>query len=133
MNRDEQMDENRTLFLAAGFVCLGSLAVACLAMRSVILLIHARWTAWLLPAVVTLIPLAMTFIILYCSAWHREFSKARRVVSMILSSCIIFSVDLLVMVVVVAAGCLMIGLGRAMEGIEAPIFGRSGTALVDGA
>ena len=46
--------------------------------------------------VYALLPLSVTFIILYRSCWHQELSKAKRAMSSLLISCVILGGVLLV-------------------------------------
>lgn len=116
MSDNEQMDEKAPLFLMAGIASLLCLPVVYLATRPLIWLLQARWAVWPLFTLWTFIPVSVAFVVLYRSDWHREWPRVRRIFSMILSSCIIFGVDLLVLGFLVAIGCLMLGLGRVMGG-----------------
>jgi len=116
MSRNEPINENGTLFFMAGLVCLACLPVIYFATRLVVWWVHMPWVPWLLVFLFILIPLAVTFIILYSSAWHQEWPRARRIVSAGLSSCMIFGVDLFVVALLVIMGCLIIGLTRVMGG-----------------
>ena len=115
MSRNEPLEENGLLFYIAGLVCLLCFPIIFVATRPVVWL-NLAWTQWPLLALFTIVPLSVTFIILYCSTWHEERSKIRRVVSAAFSSCVIFGVDLFVVILLVAAGCLVVGLGRSMGG-----------------
>lgn len=115
MSRNEPLNENRPLFLIAGLVCLVCFPIIYLATRPLVWL-HMVWPGWLLLALFTMVPLSVVFIILYYSTWHEERPKIRRVVSAVLSSCVIFGVDLCVVILLVIMGCLIAGLGRSMGG-----------------
>lgn len=112
MSRNGQMDERMPLFLTASLACLFCAPVIYLATRPVAWLFHAQWIAWLLLGLFVLVPLAVTFIILYQSGWHVERPKFRRIVSTIFSSCVIFGVDLLAVGVLIAVVCVFSGLVR---------------------
>lgn len=112
MSRNGQMDEKMPLFLTAGLACLFCVPVIYLATRPVVWLLHAQWLAWVLVGLFILVPLSVTFIILYRSGWHEERPRFRRIISIIFSSCVIFGVDLLAVGVVLAAACLLSGLVR---------------------
>lgn len=116
MSRNGQMDENMPLFLVAGLACLFCTPVIYLATRPVVWLSHAGWVPWLLLGLFILVPLSVTFIILYGSGWHEERPRFRRILSTIFSSCVIFGVDLLAVGMLVAAACLITGLARAVGG-----------------
>jgi hypothetical protein len=116
MSRNEPMNENGPLLVMAGLACLMCLPIIYLATRPVIWWLHVSWIAWPLLALFTIIPLSVTFIILYWSAWHQEWPKLRRIVSAAMSSCVIFGVDLFLVVILIVAGGLVVGLGRAMGG-----------------
>jgi hypothetical protein len=112
MSRNGSMDENMPLFLTAGLACLFCVPVIYLAPRPVVWLLHAQWIAWVLMGLFVLVPLSVTFIILYRSGWHEERPRFRRIFSMIFSSCVILAVDLFAVGAVVAAACLLSGLVR---------------------
>lgn len=116
MSNNEPMDKNVPPFFMAGLACLLCLPVMYLATRPLLWLLHERWTEWLLLTLFIAGPLTVTFIILYRSTWHQEFTRARRVLSMILSSCIIYGVDLLLLGFVITLGCVIFGLGRVLGG-----------------
>ena len=116
MSRNEPFNENGLLFLIAGLACLMCLPIVYLATRPVIWWLHVSWVEWLLLALFTILPLSVTFIILYWSAWHQEWSKIRRIASVTLSSCVIFGLDLFLVVLFMIAGGLVAGLARAMGG-----------------
>jgi hypothetical protein len=97
----------------AGLLCLSAIY---LATRPLLLLLHTQWAVWPLLALFTLGPISVTFAVLYRSPWHQESPRVRRVISVILSSCVIFSVDLVAVGVLVLVGCLVIGLARSMGG-----------------
>jgi len=115
MSRNEPLNENGPLFFIAGLVCLGCFPIIYLTTRPVVWL-HMAWTEWLLQALFTMVPLSVTFIILYYSTWHEERPKIRRIASAVLSSCVIFGVDLFVVILLAVGGCLIVGLGRVMGG-----------------
>jgi hypothetical protein len=114
MDDNEIMDGKAPPYLIAGLVCLLCLPVIYLATRPLIWLLHARWVVWPLFTLWTLVPIAAAFVVLYRSTWHRDWPKNQRFFSMIFSSCVIFGVDLLLVVMLLAAGCLIAGLTRVM-------------------
>ena len=116
MSRNEPFNENGPLFLMAGLASLMCLPIIYLATRPVIWWFHVSWVEWLLLALFTVLPLSVAFIILYSSAWHQEWPKIKRIVSVALSSCVIFGVDLFLVILLMIIGGLVAGLGRAMGG-----------------
>ncbi|HTR42824.1 MAG TPA: hypothetical protein VMH87_14520 [Pseudomonadales bacterium] len=116
MSRNEPFNENGPLFLIAGLACLVCLPIIYLATRLVIWWLHVSGVEWLLLALFIILPLSVTFIILYSSAWHREWPKMKRVLSAALSSCFIFGIDLFIIILLIVMGGLVAGLGRAMGG-----------------
>jgi hypothetical protein len=117
MDDHEITDGKMPPFLIAGLGCLFCLPVIYLTTRPLFwLLHHARWVVWPFFTLWTLVPIMVAFVVLYRSAWHREWPRSRRIFSMIFSSCIIFGVDLVVVVMLLAAGCLIAGLTRVMGG-----------------
>jgi hypothetical protein len=110
------MGENMPLFLTAGLGCLLCVPIIYMATRPVIWLLHSQWTVWPLMSLFVLVPLSVTFIILYRSGWHEEQPRYWRIVSTLFSSCVIFGVDLLAVGALVAAGCLIAGLARSVGG-----------------
>jgi hypothetical protein len=116
MSTNEPMKENGPLFLMAGLACLMCLPIVYLATRPVIWWLHASWIAWPLLALFTVVPLAVTFTILYSSAWHSEWPRMKRVLSAAFSSCFIFGIDLFLIVLLIVLGGIIVGLGRAMGG-----------------
>jgi hypothetical protein len=116
MSKNEQMNGDVPPFFIAGFACLVCLPILYFATRPIIWMVHAAWLEWALLALFTAVPTSVAGIILYCSAWHEEFSKARRLASVIFSSCLIFGVDLLFIGLTVIIACLVAGLSRVMGG-----------------
>lgn len=116
MDDNETMDGKAPPFLIAGLACLLCLPIIYLATRPLIWLLQARWVVWPLFTLWTFVPVSAAFMVLYRSAWHREWPRNRRIFSMIFSSCVIFGVDLLVVIMLLAVGCLIAGLTRVMGG-----------------
>ena len=116
MSHNEPMRESGPLFLVAGLACLVCLPIVYMATRPVIWWIPGAWIAWPLLLLFTIVPLSVTFAILYSSTWHQEWPKMRRVLSVGLSSCFIFGVDLFLILVLIIMGGLVAGLGRVMGG-----------------
>jgi hypothetical protein len=116
MSRNGEINGRMPLFLTAGLACLFCVPVMYLATRPVVWLLHAPWMAWPLIGLFIVVPLSVTFIILYHSGWHEESPKFPRILSIVLSSCVIFGVDLLAVGALVVAACLIAGLARSLGG-----------------
>lgn len=110
MSRNGQMD--MPLSLMAGLACLFCVPVIYLATRPVVWLTHEQWIAWLLMGLFVLVPLSVTFIVLYRGGWHEERPKWKRILSTIFSSCVILGVDLIAVGALLAAACLLSGIVR---------------------
>ena len=116
MSCNEPMNGNRPLFVMAALAGLACLPIVYMATRPIIWLLPVPWAAWVLMPLFLVIPPMVTFIILYCSTWHQEWPRAKRIFSMAASSYIIFGVDLFVIGLIVVIGCVMLGLSRAIDG-----------------
>jgi hypothetical protein len=77
----------------AGGVCALCLVATFLAISIISRFMDIRWMNWFFAVS---IPLSVTFVVLYRSSWHREQSKMTRILSMILSACIIYTVVLVI-------------------------------------
>jgi hypothetical protein len=110
------MNGNKPLFLMAGLACLMCLPAVYAATRPVIWWLHVSWIAWPLLTLFIVIPLSVAFIILYSSAWHQEWPRIRRIASVALSSCVIFGIDLLLIIVLILVGGIVAGQARFMGG-----------------
>ena len=99
MSENHNLETHQPPFGIAGLACLGCLAVVYLATKP-FLVLHEVWAR---SALVTCFPIAVVFTILYCSSWHRELGRVRRILSVLLSSCALFCCVLL-FAVMVAAG-----------------------------
>jgi hypothetical protein len=115
MSRNE-INGNTPPLVIAGLACLLCMPVADLASRPVIWLFRAPWMLWPLAAISCIAPFAVAFIVLYRSSWHGGQPRGRRILSTIMSSGIIFGVDLLLIGVIAVIGGLITGLSRAMGG-----------------
>ena len=116
MSNNEPMRENGPLFLMAGLACLMCLPIVYLATRPVVWWLHVSWVQWPLLMLFTIVPLSVTFAILYGSAWHSEWPRIRRIASVAVSSCVIFGIDLFLIILLIVLGGIIVGLGRAMGG-----------------
>jgi hypothetical protein len=82
-----QSPVQRVVILAC-FACFISLAFFYWAARPVVNLLAVPWIEFLAYA---LLPMTVTFSILYRSCWHREIAGAKRTCSLLLISCIILA------------------------------------------
>ena len=87
-NNNGQPSEIQSPIGVSSFVCFVSLAFICWVARHAVWLLQVWWAELLVYA---LIPISVTFIILYRSCWHREITGAARTLLLILLSCIIFA------------------------------------------
>jgi len=74
--------------IIAVFACFGSLGFCYWAARPLVNRIEVPWIEFFIYA---LVPMAVTFTILYCSDWHREIAGAKRTCSLLLLSCAILA------------------------------------------
>jgi hypothetical protein len=90
MNDEEQPLEiqspSQRVFAVASIACFFSLIIFNWVASSVVHLIAVPWIELL---VYTILPISVTFTILYRSSWHREISAAKRTYSLFLLSCAI--------------------------------------------
>ena len=102
--------------IVAGFACLLSLPIILLLSSPLIKYIHANWAEKLHFTLIILVPVSVTFFFLYRSSWHQDSPRVRRILSSVLSSCIIFGLDVFLVAVAILLACLFIGLGRSVGG-----------------
>jgi len=81
MNQDDPPAEVKLPVGVAALACCVGFALVYWTARPVTALVHAWWAKLL---VYSLPPLAVTFVILYRSNWHREMARAAR------TSCLAF-------------------------------------------
>jgi hypothetical protein len=102
MNNDERLSEVQSplqrAVVFASLACFGSLTFIYCVARPAVELLEARWAELLVYAI---IPIAVTFIILYRSCWHREITGVARTSSLLLIS------GLILVGVIVAAGVML--------------------------
>ena len=85
--------------------CFASLALTYWLTRSLVTQLSVWWIQlW----VYALVPVAVTFIILYRSCWHPKITGAARTCSLLLLSCAIFAGTLLAIGLLLAVGCLFV-------------------------
>jgi hypothetical protein len=92
MNDDEQPPEVQSpaqrVIVMASFACFVSLAFFYWVARPAVELLEVLWVEWLVYAI---IPISVTFTILYRGCWHREITGAARTCSVLLFSCLILA------------------------------------------
>lgn len=116
MNAEGQTNESTPPVVLAALGGLLCLPVIRILTNPVGRFVNARLAEWIIVAAFVLVPTAVAFVILYRSSWHREYSKFRRVVSVLLSSCAVYCVDLVAAGGLLLIACLMIALTRAVGG-----------------
>jgi hypothetical protein len=96
MNDNEQTPEVQSSFqraiVIASIACFVSLIFFYWVARPAVELLEVRWVELLVYAI---IPISVTFIILYRSSWHREIIGAARTCSLLLLSCIFLGGELI--------------------------------------
>src|ERR1039457_1520485 len=96
MNENEQTPEVQTplrrVIVIASIASLVSLVFFYCVARPAVSRLQVWWVELLVYAI---IPISVTFIILYRSCWHREITGAARTCSLLLISCIILGGDLI--------------------------------------
>src|SRR5471030_986305 len=86
-----QLSEIMSPISVASLACFFSLLGIYLITRPAVTLLGKIWWAELLVyAIILIIPLSLTFIILYRSEWHPKITGAARTCSLLLLSCFIF-------------------------------------------
>jgi hypothetical protein len=88
---EEQSPVQRAVVIAS-IACFASLMLFYWVARPAIERLEIRWAKFLVCAI---IPMAVTFIILYRSCWHREITGAARTCSLLLLSCVILGGELI--------------------------------------
>jgi hypothetical protein len=116
MSRNEEINGHTSPLLLAGLVCLLSMPVVYAATRPVIWLFSATWVPWLLAPIFLIAPFTVAFMVLYRCAWHDDRPPGRRILSTIVSSCIIVGIDLLVSGALALVGGFIAGSSRVMGG-----------------
>jgi hypothetical protein len=90
MDDNEQTPEvqspSQQAIVIASIACFVSLLFFYWVARHAVELLEVRWIEWLFYSIV---PISVTFIILYRSCWHPEITGAARTCSLLLLSCII--------------------------------------------
>jgi hypothetical protein len=115
MSQDE-INENTSPLLIAGVASLLSMPLVFMATRPLIWLSSAPWVTWLLAVIFLIAPFTVTFTVLYRCAWHDDRPRARRILSIIMTSCIVVGIDLLLIGALGIVGGLITGLSHKMGG-----------------
>jgi hypothetical protein len=105
MTLNKDREEDSLAIPLATFSSLMCLLFVFLATRPVNRMLHTHWVEWLPALLFTLVPIAFTFLILFYSAWHLEWSRPKRILLSGLAACLIYGFDLIIvaMVAVIAA------------------------------
>lgn len=105
MNDNEQTSQDQSplqrAFTIASTACFVSLIIFYWVARPVVERLQVRWVELLVYAI---IPLSVTFIILYRSCWHREITGAARTCSLLLLSCVILSCEFVAIGIMLCIG-----------------------------
>jgi hypothetical protein len=105
MNDNEQTSQDQTpsqqVFVIASIACFVSLMIIYWVASPAVKLLEVRWVELLAYAI---IPLSVTFIILYRSCWHREITGAARTCSLLLLSCVILSCEFIAIGIMLCIG-----------------------------
>jgi hypothetical protein len=104
VNPHDEIDEDEYTAVIAVYSSLLSLPVIYAATRIVIWMHHPTWTPWLLAPMFIVMPAAVAFIILYFGCWHPEWQRPKRILWAILSSCLIYGADILIIAYIVLIG-----------------------------
>jgi hypothetical protein len=116
MNANDQTNERTPPVVLAALGALLCLPIIRLVTSPMGRFVNIHVAEWLMFGSFVIIPTAVAFVILYRSSWHREYSVLRRIVSVLLSSCAVYCVDLLIAGALLLIACLMIGLTRSVGG-----------------
>jgi hypothetical protein len=114
MNDNNQTPEVQSplqrVFVIASIACFVSLIFLYWVARRAVDLLEVRWIELLVYAI---IPVSVTFIILYRSCWHREITGAARTCSLFLLSCIILGSEVIAIGIIL---CIAMFCLNAMQG-----------------
>ena len=114
MNDNEQTPEDQSplqrVIVAASIACFASLMLFYWVGKPAIELLEVRWIELL---VYSVIPISVTFTILYRSCWHREITGAARTCCLLLLSGIILGGELIAIGIML---CLAMFWLNAMQG-----------------
>jgi hypothetical protein len=111
----EQNDQSSGVPLPIGLAALaGCVCFAFIywAIRPLLILVPVWWAQLL---IYSLLPLLVTFAILYRSGWHREMARMGRAGSLILVSGLSLCSDLVIIGIMVAVACMFLGINRGNQ------------------
>jgi hypothetical protein len=94
MEKDAHIEKVEPPIGLAVVACAICLVAILFAVKFVSRFIDIAWLTWLFA---TFIPIIVAFVILHRSAWHQELSTVTRILSLLLSACIIYVVVLAVL------------------------------------
>jgi hypothetical protein len=94
VNPHEEINDDEYTAVIAVYSSLLSLPIIYGATRPVIWMHHSSWAPRLLAPTFIVMPAAMAFIILYFGCWHLEWQRPKRILWAILSSCLIYGIDI---------------------------------------
>jgi hypothetical protein len=106
VNSHDEIDADEHTVVMAVYSSLLSLPAIYAATRPLLWIAHALWLSCLLVSLFTVMPVAVAFIILYFGCWHLEWPRPKRILLGILSSCLIYGADILIICYGVAIGAL---------------------------
>jgi len=109
MEENDQPAEVRLPVGMAAIACIVCFAFVFGATKSAVVRLGVWWVELLIYA---LIPIAVSFVILYRSHWHLEMARVARTSRLILLSCLIFCSEFLFFALLITAMCIFVGLGR---------------------
>lgn len=104
MNPHDEIDADEHTAVMAVYSSLLSLPAIYAATRPLLWMAQALWLPCLLVPLFTVMPVAVAFIILYFGCWHLEWPRPKRIFCAILSSCLIYGADILIIYYVVIIG-----------------------------
>jgi hypothetical protein len=99
-------------FGLAAFICLAVFGLIYWVTRPLVTRIGIGWVEFLAYA---LLPLVVTFTILYRSAWHREMTRLTRTGYLMLTSGLILCSDLVLIGILLATLSIFIGMNRGNQ------------------
>jgi hypothetical protein len=111
MNESEQIPEvqsfSKRAIIIASSVCFASSICFYWIARPAVSQLQVLWMELLVYAI---IPISVTFIVLYRSYWHREITGVARTCSLLLLSCIILAGEIIAIVILLCLLAIFIGL-----------------------
>ncbi len=98
-NDNEQTVTNQPPIGIAGVACIICLAVIYAVANPIGNWLTVWWSGLLIYSVM---PILVAFTIFYRSSWHRELPKPKRILSLILSACLVFCASFIALGLIVA-------------------------------